>query len=147
MSGIPFGRKQRLAQLRAQGFTSNSRFYGRVLLPRELQESEDLRKSVGCPFKTVDYFGDVSGDRLIITRLKWVPATDGNGNPELKLDGTPKFTLVPGLVYQDGFAILHYWNQWGRIYFYPCHGGRFNSDIAACPSGYFESDDGTFEKQ
>lgn len=144
---IPFGEKQTLAQLKAQGFTDNSRFYGRVLLPRELQESAELRASVGCQFKTIDFFCDVKGDRPVVTRLKWEPDVDPDGNPNLKPDGTPKFKIVPGKSYQDGYQILRYWNQWGGVYFYPNPGGRFNRDITACPSGYFESDNGTFEQQ
>lgn len=141
MSGIPFGIQQTLAHLHALGFNDGSRFYGRVLLPRELQESEGLRKSASCQFKTIDYFCDIVGDRLLVTRLKWVPTI------ELKPDGTPKFTLVPGEVYQHGYNVLRYWNRWGGIYFYPNQGGRFNQEITACQSAYFESDDGDFDAQ
>ena len=136
-----------LAQLHAQGFTNNSRFYGRVLLPRELQESKELRESVGCRFKTIDYYCDIRGNRLVVTRLKWEPDVDPDGNPNLKPDGTQSFKLVPGETYQDGYQVLRHWNQWGGVYFYPNPGGRFNRDITACPSGYFESDNGTFEQQ
>jgi hypothetical protein len=141
------GEKQTLAQLKAQGFTDNSRFYGRILLPRELQESHSLRASVGCQFKTIDFFCDVKADRLVVTRLKWVSDVDPCGNPNLKPDGSHKFKLVPGETYQDGYQVLRHWNQWGGVYFYPNPGGRFNRDITACPSGYFESDNGTFEQQ
>jgi hypothetical protein len=141
MSGIPFGIEQTLAHLHALGFYDGSRFYGRVLLPRELQESEVFRKSVSCKFKTIDYFCDIVDERLVVTRLKWVPTI------ELKPDGTPKFTLVPGEVYQDGYNMLRYWNRWGGIYFYPNQGGRFNREVTACQSAYFESDDGDFDAQ
>jgi hypothetical protein len=142
-TSIPFEEKQTLTQLYAQGFSDGSRFYGRVLLPRELQESAELRASLGCQFKTIDFFCDLRGDRLVVTRLKWVQDADSSPKP----DGTQKFKLVPGETYQDGYQVLRRWNQWGGVYFYPNPGGRFNRDITACPSGYFESDSGTFEQQ
>ncbi len=144
---FPLGKEQLLSQLDALGFTTGSRLYGRVLLPRELQESQELRTSTGCEFTTIDFFCDLSGDRLKLTRLKWVPSTGDDGKPELKPDGSQKFKLVPGKVYLDGYKQLQWWNRWGGIYFNPCQGGRFNRDITACPSAYFESDEGTFDEQ
>lgn len=147
MSDTTFGFEQTLAQLRSLGFGNDSRFYGRVLLPRELQESKELRESLGVRWKTIDFFADVVGDHLIVTRLKWMPSLDESGNALLKEDGSSQFKLVPGENYQDGYEILRHWNKWGGVYFYPNQGGRFNRDITACPTAFFESDEGTFEQQ
>ncbi len=96
---------QTLSQLRALGFNNGSRFYGRVLLPRELQESAELRESVGCRWKTIDYHCDIVGNRLVLTQYKWEPVKDENGSPVLKEDGTQKVQLVPGK-FIDGCPLL-----------------------------------------
>lgn len=147
MSGTTLGFDQTLAQLRSLGFGDGSRFYGRVLLPRELQESKELRESLGVRWKTIDFFADIVGDRLTTTRLKWTPALDESGNPLLKEDGSSQFELVPGEVFNDGYEVLRHWNRWGGVYFYPNAGGRFNRDIAACSTAFFESDETSFDTQ
>lgn len=144
---IATGIDQTLAQLRALGFTNKSRFYGRVLLPRELQEDEELRNKLGYRWKTIDYHCEIVSNRLVLTRYKWEPVIDDNGSSVLKEDGTQKFQLVPGRVYGNGYAVLKHWNKRGGVYLYPNPGGRKNKDITACPSGYFENDELTFDEQ
>lgn len=140
--------QQAIAQLNTLGFNADSRFYGRALLPRELQESIELRQRLGIKSKTVDFYGTVTQDGFNITLLKWIPETDCAGQPISEPSGSPKCTLGEGEFHTNGFELLRSLNLKGfGIYLYPNQGGRLNREIIACQSAYFESDDGSFDQQ